>query len=91
MFSRIEINMLQGGFAFGQMLFEDGTAIPVQFPLDAYYDLCAKGFFTMPANIPPNGKVKPTEGEPLNFSDVWYTEETIQIDRLEEASGQRVF
>ncbi len=91
MFSRVEINSLCGGFAYGQMLFEDGTAVPVQYTLEAYYQLCEIGFFQNDPNIPPSGKAEQEGQDPLNLSEVWYTEETINATRLEKASGQRIF
>lgn len=89
MFSRIEINILKGGFAFGTMFFEDGSTFPVQFPVYTYYDLCEKGFFVFPADIPPSGNME--KDEPLNHSNVWYNEQTERITILEEQTGDRVF
>jgi hypothetical protein len=91
MFSRILINILKGGFAFGTLNFEDGSSFPVQIPISTYSDLCENGFFAFPADIPPSGNMEQDGDEPLNYSNAWYTEKTEQIRVVEEQSGERVF
>lgn len=85
MLHRIEIHLIQGGFAFGALLFEDGSAEPIQIPIAAYQSLCDRNFFAFPADLPPDAE------EPINHSEVWFTPQTLEVARLEEGSGQRVF
>lgn len=85
MLHRIEIHLIQGSFAYGSLCFEDGTCAPIQIPVEAYQRLCDRNFFAFPEDIPPG------EGEPLNYSEVWFTPQTETISRMEQESGQRVF
>lgn len=85
MLLRIEISEIQGGSAFGALLMEDGSAYPLQMPVNTYEDLCTRNFFKIPADVPP------AEGECLNYSDIVENLQTVEANYMEDSSGQRVF
>lgn len=85
MHTRITINHITGGQAYGAILFEDGSSYPLSMPATAYEDLCNRGFFQLPADLPPD------EDHPLNQSDIYETEATLRANQLEAQAGERLF
>lgn len=85
MLLRVEINIIDGGVAYGSLVFEDGSTYPVNMPASAYEDLCDRNFFQLPADLPPG------EDECLNFSEIVESVSTVEANYMEASSGQRVF